>query len=294
MNDHTRTVLAGPAGGVNGRQDEHVVAELQFLETPDGRPRVYAYDPPDGEPRISADFAKKAIAVRNARRLADRPSLDKYGFALVNHVSKSRSFHDETDLRSIYYHEVEEVVRSATGAAAVVAFDHNVRMLDGQRRGPAPVYGAVLRAHNDYTAASGLERAREILALHGRVPTQRTAIVNVWRALRAPLLHMPLAVCDARSVDPAELVTVDLVYPDRSGEIYYVTYGAQQSWYYFPRLLRDELLLIKVFDTELRDVARFTPHVAFEDPTTPPDAPPRESIEVRTIVSFEDKDVSRH
>ena len=43
-------------------------------------------------------------------------------------------------------------------------------------------------------------------------------------------------------------------------------------------------LLLKCFDSNTDGRARFAPHTAFVDPTTPPDAPPRESIELRTLV----------
>ena len=46
----------------------------------------------------------------------------------------------------------------------------------------------------------------------------------------------------------------------------------------------DEILLLKCFDFNTDGQARFAPHTAFADPTTPPDAPPRESIELRTLV----------
>jgi len=47
----------------------------------------------------------------------------------------------------------------------------------------------------------------------------------------------------------------------------------------------DEAVLIKVYDSA-EDVARFSAHTAFEDPTTPDHAPARESIEARTLVIF--------
>lgn len=34
-------------------------------------------------------------------------------------------------------------------------------------------------------------------------------------------------------------------------------------------------------------VAAFTPHTAFDDPSMPPDAPPRESIELRALVFYD-------
>jgi hypothetical protein len=48
----------------------------------------------------------------------------------------------------------------------------------------------------------------------------------------------------------------------------------------------EQVILLKTYDSETDGTARFVGHSAFEDPTTPPDAPFRESIEVRTIAFF--------
>ena len=57
-------------------------------------------------------------------------------------------------------------------------------------------------------------------------------------------------------------------------------------WFYAPAMRRDEALLIKCFDSARNGIARFAPHTAFEDPITPAQAAPRESIEVRTLAFF--------
>ena len=113
----------------------------------------------------------------------------------------------------------------------------------------------------------------------------RCGFINVWRPTKGPVLESPLAVCDARSAAPEDLVGCDIVYRDRVGEIQTVTFNPAHRWLYFPRMQVDETILIKCFDSR-RDVARFTAHVAFVDPTTPEDAPPRESLEIRTVAFF--------
>ena len=55
---------------------------------------------------------------------------------------------------------------------------------------------------------------------------------------------------------------------------------------YFPKMQADEAVLIRCFDSAREGAARFSAHTGFDDPTSPPDAPPRESIEVRTLVFF--------
>jgi hypothetical protein len=95
---------------------------------------------------------------------------------------------------------------------------------------------------------------------------------------------MPLAVCDASSVSPAQLVPSELVYLNRIGETYSVIYHPEHRWFYVPDIETDEVLLLKCYDSETDGRARFAPHSAFSDPTTPPDALPRESIELRALV----------
>ena len=90
--------------------------------------------------------------------------------------------------------------------------------------------------------------------------------------------------CDARTIAPQDLVKGDLVYPDRVGETYAVTFNPQHRWFYVPAMRRDEVLLIKCFDSASDGRARFVPHTAFDDPSAPTDVLPRESIEIRSLV----------
>jgi hypothetical protein len=112
----------------------------------------------------------------------------------------------------------------------------------------------------------------------------RVQIINVWRPIRGPLWDTPLAVCDARTVRPEQLVASDLVYANRIGETYSVIFDPEHRWYYAPQMRADEALLLKCYDSRTDGRARFAPHSAFTDPTAPPDAPPRESIEIRALV----------
>ena len=177
-------------------------------------------------------------------------------------------------------------------SSEVVIFDTTRRSDDGVgavnrdgRRGPAR------RVHVDYTAKSGPRRVTDIL---GEAEAERLAAsgariiqVNVWRPIRGPVRRAPLALADASSVRPDELIATDRVTPDRIGEIYHLTHAPSQRWYYAPRMTPDEVLLIKGWDSLDDGRAKFTPHSAFELPDTGQTAPPRESIEVRTLVIIE-------
>jgi hypothetical protein len=95
---------------------------------------------------------------------------------------------------------------------------------------------------------------------------------------------MPLAMCDAASVAPGDLVASDLIYPDRRGETYQVRFNTAQRWYWLPQMMTDEALLLKCYDSVRDGRARFSPHTAFVDPTAPADATPRQSIEIRALL----------
>jgi hypothetical protein len=175
---------------------------------------------------------------------------------------------------------------AATGADRVVIFDHTIRRhipgTTDDRVGPRQ---PVPRIHVDHTVASGLQRVRDVLPdeadelLRGRVQ-----VVNLWRPIRGPVRDFPLAMCDASSVPFDDLVAADHIYRDRVGETYQVIYNPAHRWFYVPEMRTDEALLLKCFDSRTDGTARFAPHTAFVDPTTPADAPPRISIEVRTLV----------
>jgi len=143
-------------------------------------------------------------------------------------------------------------------------------------------------AHNDYTERSALERVRAVLAPKAaqRLLDGRFAIVNVWRSFGASAERCPLAAADGRTLLPTDFVAVDLVYPDRTGEIYYNAHSSGQRWFYFSRMQRNEALLFKCFDSARDGRTRYTAHTGFANPHAPPDTPPRESIEVRTLLFF--------
>jgi hypothetical protein len=263
-----------------------VQADMNYIAPMLERPRNYTFEPPLGVPRSNVVNDARRVAVHDARPIADRVSLDANGFAVVQHRSAVRDFLDDEEVRRVYYPEVERIVKRATGADRVHIFDHTTRrrVAGAQDRGDAPRQ-PVQRVHIDHTARSGPQRVRDLLPdeadelLKGRVQ-----VINLWRPIKGPVEDSPLAVCDATTIDLADLVPSDLVYPHRVGETYSVKYNASHRWFYVPRMRTDEALLLKCSDTRTDVPARFTPHSAFVDPTAAPDAPPRESIEVRTLV----------
>ena len=154
-------------------------------------------------------------------------------------------------------------------------------------RTPGAVRQPAGRVHVDQTVASGPQRVRDLMGDQAEdLLRRRAAIINVWRPIHHVARDWPLGFADARSVEAADLIPSDLIFPHRKGEIYGVAYNPGQRWLHVPDLAPDEAILIKCWDSD-PTVARFTPHTGFEDPTTPAGTPPRESIEFRTIAFFD-------
>ena len=265
---------------------DSVIAPLNFLVPMAEKPVAYNHEPPAGVPHRTGKSVEYQVPIRNARPLIGRLSLDKEGFVLLHHHTAVTNFYDEEQIKSIYYPECERVMKEATGAVRVVAFDHIVRNAamsakDNMIKIPAK------RVHNDYTAWSAPQRVRDLMAGEAEeLLRHRFAINNLWRPIRGPVLDSPLTLCDAQSLEAENLIASDLKYPDRTGETYSITYNPNQRYYYFPKMQVDEVVLIRCYDSAPHGAHRFSAHTGFDDPTTPADAPPRESLEVRMLVFF--------
>jgi hypothetical protein len=229
----------------------------------------------------------KQVTVRNGRLIADRLSLDQQGFVFVEHNTKVTDFFDTKKLESVYYPEIEQLIKTISGASRVVIFDHTLRSGDQAEREEKLIREPVLSAHNDYTEWSGPNRVREIFPDEAEAfLAHRFAIVQVWRAINQPIRSNPLALADARSVEMEDLIVAERRYPHRVGQTYRLKYNPSHRWFYFPEMRRNEALVFKVYDSEKDGRARFTLHTSFQDPTSPPNAPPRQSIEMRAFAFF--------
>ncbi|HWF77526.1 MAG TPA: CmcJ/NvfI family oxidoreductase, partial [Caulobacteraceae bacterium] len=243
---------------------------------------------PEGVAATNIKGEPREVRIENLRVAAPRATLDVEGFQLVRHETAVADFWDEAQTMALGHPETAELVKAVTGAARVVVFDHTLRRrLDGVAdRTPGSARQPAARVHVDQTVFSGPQRVQQVMGAQAdALLKRRAAIINVWRPIHHVARDWPLAFADARSVAKDDLIAQDLIFPHRKGEIYGVAFSEKQRWLYAPDLAPDEAVLIKCWDSDA-DVARFTPHTGFDDPTTPAGAPPRESIEFRTIAFF--------
>ena len=229
----------------------------------------------------------RRMPVADGRLHAGELTLEGSGFVLVEHQTRVKDFFDVNELQTVYYAEVEQLIKRQSGASRVVLFDHTLRSGDDAERQAKLIREPVISAHNDYTEWSGPQRVRDLLPLEADKLLQgRFAIIQVWRAINHPIQSNPLAVADARTVAFDDLQVAERRYPNRVGQTYRLRYNAAHRWFYFPQMRRDEALVFKVYDSAKDGRARFTPHTSFTDPATKPGAPARQSIEARALAFF--------
>ena len=266
-----------------------VTAALQFTAKTGPAPVALVKEPGTGPDQRVGTFEEHVVAIHDGRPIADRLDLDREGFVLLHHETAVKDFYDDAEVRRVYYPEMEALVRRATGAAKVIVFDHTIRVDDSSAQAERKVRAPVRNVHNDFTVRSAPQRVRDLLpADEAEMRLQkRYGSINVWRPIRSPVLTAPLAICEYRSIADGDLIAAERRYQDRIGGVYHLAYSPGQRWYYFPKMERDEVVLLKCFDSLTDGTARWTAHGAFTDPNTPPGAPPRESIEIRTLLFYD-------
>lgn len=265
-----------------------LVAPLTFIAPNQVRPRFLSQALTGGDPVYEFETERHAVPIADMRIDGAAHSLDREGFALRRAPTAVADLYDDDAVVAAYAQEVRSLLREELGADQVAVFDATRRSDAGG--GAANPDGARLpasRIHVDYTETSGPKRARDVLGAarvdHLLATGARIVQINVWRPIAGPVRRAPLALADAASVRPADLIATEQLFPDRVGEIYHLQHNPAQRWFYAPEMTRDEVLLIKGWDSAEDGRARFTPHSAFALPNQDPDAPSRESIEIRTF-----------
>ncbi|EKM50119.1 uncharacterized protein PHACADRAFT_200962 [Phanerochaete carnosa HHB-10118-sp] len=264
-----------------------------FIPDPetDEAPRIYVGEPPAGIKKDNLGREPRDVVVRDARGKEKEYdlSLDKSGFQFAEYVSQEKDFEDEERIKDAYYKEVEELLKKEIGAKRVFVFGHILRCAEPDFVSPPGknIHGAAVFIHVDQTLEAAVGRVHRHLGDEAeRLLKGRVRIINVWRPIRNPVAHNPLAASDWRTIDKEhDLVSVPFIHPDQrtNSGVYALRYNPNHKRYYLSDQTPDEVTLIKCYDSEV-DRARFTPHSAFLDKTSPKDAPYRESIEVRCLV----------
>ena len=230
------------------------------------------------------------MTLRNLRAVEDAPTIERNGFALLHHDSAVRDFYDPDEVEGVFCPEMVELAKQLNGASKAVAFGAVARSDDpGSKQGRLPSFGA----HVDYGRRTVEDITRSMLGDEADYwLAQRMVLMNFWRPIK-PVWRTPLALCDASSVRESDLndseIRGGLDDPNRPPLWgYNLSYNPEHRWYYVSGMQPGEVLAFKLYDSDSSQ-PQWTGHTAVEDPTSPDDAPARESMEIRTI-SFVEQD----
>ena len=268
---------------------ETVTAPVQFSVDTGATPVTMVTTPGVPQAPNDGEYESRDVEIVNARPIADNFTLDREGFTLTRTGTAVTDFFDDEEIRAVYYPDMEALIKQATGASKVIVFDHTIRVQDEDKRATQKVRGPVSGVHNDFTVNSAPQRVRDLLPADEAEARlrKRYGSINVWRPLREPVENRHLVVCGYGDIEDGNLIASERHYGDRIGGVYRLTYNPKQRWCYFPDMMRDEVILLKCFDSLTDGTARWTAHGSFDDPNAPADAAGRESIEIRTLYFFD-------
>jgi hypothetical protein len=264
-----------------------IEATLNYIVDDGSKLFTIVATPGGGDTRSGGTPDPRRVVIHNGRPHTNEFALDRNGFRFVRHETKVADFYDENEIKRVYYPEMVELIKAESGAKRVVVFDHTLRTADDELRESKKIREVVRRVHNDYTEWSAPQRVRDILPDEAEdLLKGRFAIIQAWRPIRHPVETYPLAMADAQTLSPSDMIVSERRAPGRIGQTYAIRYNSAHKWYWFPRMRREEAYVFKVYDSMKDGRARWTAHTAFDDPTTRPNARPRESIEIRTMAFF--------
>jgi hypothetical protein len=213
-------------------------------------------------------------------------SLDREGFRIVAHRSMVADFQDRDAVAAVHPAEIAALVKAETGADEVLITAPGIlRFSEASGRAGSLDNSMPARfAHIDASAETSAGFAARSLPA-GR-EFHRYAHFNIWRSFSGAPQDVPLAVCDAASVSPEDLLVADAVFdppggaPEWSFESWLVARNPAHRWHWFPDMTRDEAIIFKTSDSRY---ANPVPHVAFDNKLVPADCHPRASIEMRAV-----------
>lgn len=253
---------------------------------------LYFYESEKAKDIHEPGDAAHEMPVHDGWDRAESFSVDREGFSIHDFTTKypSDKWEDDELVREKFYPDVVEFLKKTQGAKRVLVFDHTIRTNRNAQKKLTQETNTSQRApvslvHCDYTSESGPVRVRQLLKDEAEdLLSRRVAFINVWKPLNK-VEENPLAMCDVQSSPEEDFFKLYLRYRERTGENYVMRYNPNHKWYYFPEMNNDKVILLKTYDSD-KNRAQFVGHSAFKDPTSKPDAPIRESIEIRTIAFF--------
>lgn len=229
---------------------------------------------------VAPELVATEVDVEDLRSSVRNVNFDDDGITFVKHCSATSQFDDDSDWQANYHEELNALLLQTIGAQEVIVFDHTVRIDD-----PKAARHPARNVHNDYSSKGANQRLIDLVGRQRASEFEKGSFgfVNVWRPVEHPITASPLGFIRPRSMKPEDWMDIELIYPNRMGQILGVASNPRHEWFYQSKMTPDEVTIFNVYDNQGRH------HLAHSalDITGQADSPlPRKSIETRTLVRY--------
>ena len=229
---------------------------------------------------IAPELAPTQVAVTDVRRQQAATRLEEASVGFALSPTKVNSFDDSSSWQPTYDDELTKLLVDKIGAHEVIVFDHTVRIDD-----PEAVRKPARNVHSDYSVDGAKQRLIDILGADKAAEWSKGhyAFINVWRPVDAAINSAPLGFIRPNSVATEDWILLDLIYPDRKGQIMGLAANADHEWLYMSKMTPDEVAYFNIYDNQGRPSIAHSALDMVEDPSI---QTIRKSIESRTLVRY--------
>jgi len=221
------------------------------------------------------------VCVQDVRQRQTSVNFNQDGIRFDRHVTTVQDFEGSSDWQSVYENELRDLLVERIDAKEVIVFDHTIRVDDPEAdRKPAR------NVHNDYSAQGAQQRLIDILG-EERASEFRAGhygFVNVWRPVQQTIRTSPLGFIRPSSMDAEDWMNIELIYPDRVGQILGVAANDNHDWFYLSQMTPDEVAIFNIYDNRGKPCLG---HSALDMDSPAGEVTIRKSIESRTLVRYQ-------
>ena len=200
--------------------------------------------------------------------------------AFVDSVSQISDFNESNDWETVYDQELRDLLGQQINAKEVIVFDHTVR-IDDPDSGRKPARNV----HSDYSPLGAHQRLKDLIGTEKAQLWEagHFGFVNVWRPVISPITTAPLGFVRPQSVNEQDWLTLDLIYPERIGQIMGLLANDTHEWIFHSQMTPDKIVFFNIYDNRgLPSIA----HSALDLLESGTNQIPRMSIESRTLVHY--------
>jgi hypothetical protein len=229
---------------------------------------------------VSPELVATKVKVHDLRHGALNVGFESDGITFEKHMTDVQDFEASTGWQDAYDQELRALLQATIGAEEVIVFDHTVRVDDpNAERRPAR------NVHNDYSRSGAEQRLIDLVG-DERAAAYRAGhygFVNVWRPVEHTIRTSPLGFIRPSSMKVEDWMTIELIYPDRLGQILGVAANDDHQWFYMSEMTPDDVAIFNIYDNKGRP---FLAHSALDMDESQNVQTPRKSIESRTLVRY--------